>query len=159
MTAGPHGSPSRLNWSSAAASSAGSLRVRAGDPFDGEENPGQGGVPGVAELLEQGKALGCGFGAPRVGVDQAAAGPFDDGDRLQRQRPRRRRPVVAHNQPGQHLTAFEVAAEVPVHAEGAGHHQGGVAVTVGAAEEGEGGADVGLLVAQLPQRLALLVPT
>ena len=66
------------------------LRFRAGDPFDREEDPGQGGVPGVAELLEQGQALRRGLGAPGVGVDQAAAGPFDDGDRLQRQRPRRR---------------------------------------------------------------------
>ena len=66
------------------------LRFRAGDPFDREEDPGQGRVPGVAELLEQGQAFRRGFGAPGVGVDQAAAGPFDDGDRLQRQRPRRR---------------------------------------------------------------------
>ena len=50
-----------------------------------------------------------------------------------------------------------MAAEVPGHAEGAGHPQGGVAVAVGAAEEGQSGADVGLLVTQQPQRLPLLM--
>ena len=47
---------------------------------------------------------------------------------------------------------------MPEHAERARHSQRGVAVAVGAAEERQGGADVGLLVAQQSQRLPLLVP-
>ena len=86
-------------------------------------------------------------------VDQAAAGPFDHRDRLQRPRPGRRRPVVARHQPGQHFTALEVAAEVPEHAERPGHRQRRVEVAVRAAEPGQRGPDVGLLLAQQAQGL------
>ena len=54
---------------------------------------GQGGMPGVPELLEQGEALGRRLGARRAGVDEAAARTLDDRDGLQGQGAGRGRPL------------------------------------------------------------------
>ena len=155
MTPRPQSSPSARNCRSASASRAcGAFGIGAGDAFDCEQHLGERGARMVALGVEDDETLPCGLGAQRARVHQTAAGAFDDGDGLQR--------VGAGllaasegQQPLQDVPALEVTAEVPEQAERAGHLQRLVEVTVGAAEPGECGAHVRLILSQPGQGVAL----